>query len=196
MALAKPACGWYSHAGREYVARKPPRERPALNDISRRSWTRLASQGTRKPRFIAALSRISETGRQSVRNAVDGAGIGWRKKRMPRCNGVDTDSMSEPERVLTSAGCNSRRRLCRLSRCLSISLRGCCYPFGGAMRPRRVHLSRYSMRVTDSSQVGSATSHAPQQWALIDWKLVYRNVRVVQKRLAKLGLEVVKPASM
>src|SRR5437867_11349059 len=57
------------------------------------------------------------------------------------------------------------------------------------MRPRRVHLSRYSMRVTDSSQVGTATSHAPQQWALIDWKLVYRNVRVVQKRLAKATQE-------
>jgi RNA-directed DNA polymerase len=45
------------------------------------------------------------------------------------------------------------------------------------------------MRVTDSSHVGSATSHAPEQWALIDWKLVYRNVRVVQKRLAKATQE-------
>ena len=189
MALTKTVRGWYSHAGREYVAIKPPRERPALNDISRRSWTRLASQGTRKPRFIAELSSTPESGRQSVRNADDGAGIGWRKKRRPRCNGVDTDSMSEPERVLTSAGCNSRRRLCRLSRCLSVSPRGCCYPFGGAMRPRRVHLSRYSMRVTDSSQVGSASSSAPEQWALIDWKLVYRNVRVMQKRLAKATQE-------
>ena len=45
------------------------------------------------------------------------------------------------------------------------------------------------MRVTDSSQVGSATSHAPEHWALIDWKLVYRNVRVGQKRLAKATQE-------
>ncbi len=45
------------------------------------------------------------------------------------------------------------------------------------------------MRVTDSSQVGSASSHAPEQWALIDWKLVYRNVRVMQKRLAKATQE-------
>ena len=45
------------------------------------------------------------------------------------------------------------------------------------------------MRVTDSSQVGSAASHAPEQWALIDWKLVYRNVRVAQKRLAKATQE-------
>src|SRR6516162_7221000 len=107
MAFTKTVCGWYSHAGREYVARKPPRERPALNDVSRRSRTRLASQGTRKPRLIAAMSRTSERGRQSARSAVDGAGIGWRKKRTPRCNGVDTDFLSEPERVLTSAGCNS-----------------------------------------------------------------------------------------
>src|SRR2546427_9831741 len=85
-----------------------------LNDISRRSWTRLASQGTRKPRFIAELARTPEAGRQSARNAVGGAGIGWRKKRRPRCNGVDTDCVSKPEKVLTSAGCNSRRRLCRL----------------------------------------------------------------------------------
>src|SRR6202035_1651616 len=66
---------------------------------------------------------------------------------------------------------------------------GRCYPFGGAMRPRRVNLSRYSMRVTDSSRVGSASSHAPEQWALIDWKHVYRNVRVMQKRLAKATQE-------
>lgn len=45
------------------------------------------------------------------------------------------------------------------------------------------------MRVTDSSQVGSASSHAPEHWALIDWKLVYRNVRVMQKRLAKATQE-------
>ena len=45
------------------------------------------------------------------------------------------------------------------------------------------------MRVTDSSDVGSASSHAPEQWALIDWKLVYRNVRVMQKRLAKATQE-------
>ena len=124
MAFTKTVCGWYSYASQEYVAIKPPRERPALNDISRRSWTRLASQGTRKPRFIADISRTPEAGRQSARNADDGAGIGWRKKRRPRCNGVDTDSLSEPERVLTSTGCNSRRRLCRRSRCLSVSPRG------------------------------------------------------------------------
>src|ERR1700694_1301839 len=189
MALTKRCVVGYSCAVREYVAIKPPRERPALNDVSRCSRTRMASQGTSKPRFIAALARTPAAGRQSARNADDGAGIGWRKKRMPRCNGVDTDSMSEPERVLTSAGCNSRRRLCRLSRCLSVSPRGRCYPFGGAMRPRRVHLSRYSMRVTDSSDVGSASSHAPEQWALIDWKPVYRNVRVLQQRLAKATQE-------
>jgi len=40
------------------------------------------------------------------------------------------------------------------------------------------------MRVTDSN-VGSAASHAPTDWASIDWKRVYRNVRVMQIRLAK-----------
>ena len=45
------------------------------------------------------------------------------------------------------------------------------------------------MRVTDSSHVGSASSHTPQHWAFIDWNRTYRNVRVMQDRLAKATQE-------
>ena len=45
------------------------------------------------------------------------------------------------------------------------------------------------MRVTDRSQVGSASSHVPTDWASIDWRRVQRNVRVIQHRLAKATQE-------
>jgi RNA-directed DNA polymerase len=45
------------------------------------------------------------------------------------------------------------------------------------------------MRVTDCNQVGSASSHVPQDWASIDWKRVQRNVRVMQHRIAKATQE-------
>jgi RNA-directed DNA polymerase len=45
------------------------------------------------------------------------------------------------------------------------------------------------MRVTDSSQIGSASSHAPEDWTAINWRLVQKNVRVVQHRLAKATQE-------
>lgn len=41
------------------------------------------------------------------------------------------------------------------------------------------------MRVTDRSMIGSASSHKPTGWASIDWRLVQRNVRAMQTRLAK-----------
>ena len=44
------------------------------------------------------------------------------------------------------------------------------------------------MRVIDSN-VGSASSRAPQDWTSIDWKLTYGNVRVMQIRLAKATRE-------
>lgn len=45
--------------------------------------------------------------------------------------------------------------------------------------------TRYSMRVTDSSFIGSASSHAPTEWAAIDWRQVQFNVRAMQIRLTK-----------
>ena len=45
------------------------------------------------------------------------------------------------------------------------------------------------MRVTDCSQIGSASSHVPTDWASIDWKRVQKNVRVMQHRLAKATQE-------
>jgi RNA-directed DNA polymerase len=41
------------------------------------------------------------------------------------------------------------------------------------------------MKVTYSNQIGSASSHAPTEWAFIDWKRVQKNVRGMQIRLAK-----------
>lgn len=41
------------------------------------------------------------------------------------------------------------------------------------------------MRVTDRSEVGSASSHVPEDWMSINWRLVQKNVRVLQHRLAK-----------
>jgi RNA-directed DNA polymerase len=41
------------------------------------------------------------------------------------------------------------------------------------------------MRVTDRSMIGSASSHCPQDWMAIDWRLVQRNVRAMQIRLMK-----------
>ena len=45
------------------------------------------------------------------------------------------------------------------------------------------------MRVTDSSQIGSASSHAPTEWAAINWRRSQKNVRVMQSRLAKATQE-------
>jgi RNA-directed DNA polymerase len=44
------------------------------------------------------------------------------------------------------------------------------------------------MKVIESDP-GSATSHAPSDWASIDWKLVQKNVRVAQYRLTKATQE-------
>src|SRR5450830_777344 len=43
---------------------------------------------------------------------------------------------------------------------------------------------RISMRVINR-QVDSAASHAPADWTSINWRLVQKNVRVMQHRLAK-----------
>ena len=45
------------------------------------------------------------------------------------------------------------------------------------------------MRVTDSSQIGSASSHAPTEWAAINWRRIEKNVRVMQCRIAKATQE-------
>lgn len=41
------------------------------------------------------------------------------------------------------------------------------------------------MKVTDRNPIGSASSHVPTEWAAINWRLVQKNVRVMQSRLAK-----------
>lgn len=41
------------------------------------------------------------------------------------------------------------------------------------------------MKVTDQNSIGSASSHAPTEWSAINWRIVQRNVRVMQIRLAK-----------
>lgn len=41
------------------------------------------------------------------------------------------------------------------------------------------------MKVIDMNNIGSASSHAPPEWAAINWRLVQRNVRAMQSRLAK-----------
>ncbi|PLY40600.1 hypothetical protein CSZ94_20300 [Janthinobacterium sp. ROICE36] len=45
------------------------------------------------------------------------------------------------------------------------------------------------MKVTVSSHTGSASSHAPSEWAAINWRLVQRNVRAMQCRLTKATQE-------
>jgi RNA-directed DNA polymerase len=45
------------------------------------------------------------------------------------------------------------------------------------------------MKVTDCSQIGSASSHAPTEWAAINWRRTQKNVRVMQSRLAKATQE-------
>lgn len=45
------------------------------------------------------------------------------------------------------------------------------------------------MKITDSSQISSASSYVPTDWASIDWKLVQKNVRVMQHRIAKATKE-------
>jgi len=41
------------------------------------------------------------------------------------------------------------------------------------------------MKVIDSNQIDSASLHVPTDWAAINWRLVQKNVRVMQIRLAK-----------
>jgi len=45
------------------------------------------------------------------------------------------------------------------------------------------------MKVTASSHTGSASSHVPSKWTAINWRLVQRNVRVMQCRLTKASQE-------
>lgn len=45
------------------------------------------------------------------------------------------------------------------------------------------------MKVIDSNQIDSASSHVPTEWAAINWRLVQKNVRVMQIRLAKATQE-------
>lgn len=45
------------------------------------------------------------------------------------------------------------------------------------------------MKVIDSNQIDSASSHVPTDWAAINWRLVQKNVRVMQIRLAKATQE-------
>ncbi|WP_460841142.1 group II intron reverse transcriptase/maturase [Noviherbaspirillum agri] len=45
------------------------------------------------------------------------------------------------------------------------------------------------MRVIESNTIDSASSHAPDEWAAIDWRRVQRNVRVMQIRLTKATQE-------
>lgn len=45
------------------------------------------------------------------------------------------------------------------------------------------------MRVIDSNQIDSASSHVPEEWSAIDWRRVQKNVRVMQIRLAKATQE-------
>lgn len=45
------------------------------------------------------------------------------------------------------------------------------------------------MKVTDSSWIGSASSHFPKEWAAINWRLVQQNVRAMQSRLTKATQE-------
>jgi RNA-directed DNA polymerase len=45
------------------------------------------------------------------------------------------------------------------------------------------------MKVTNSNQIGSASSHAPTEWAAINWRRSQKNVRVMQSRLAKATQE-------
>lgn len=44
------------------------------------------------------------------------------------------------------------------------------------------------MREIDEMFVNSASSHAPQEWSAINWRLVQRNVRAMQTRLTKATL--------
>lgn len=45
------------------------------------------------------------------------------------------------------------------------------------------------MRVIEGNQFDSASSHAPTEWAAIDWRRIQRNVRVMQIRLTKATQE-------
>jgi len=41
------------------------------------------------------------------------------------------------------------------------------------------------MRVTDTKIAGSASSHGPDEWAAINWRLAQKNVKVMQHRITK-----------
>lgn len=45
------------------------------------------------------------------------------------------------------------------------------------------------MRVTETQLNGSAASHAPKEWADINWRLIQKNVRVTQHRITKATQE-------
>jgi RNA-directed DNA polymerase len=45
------------------------------------------------------------------------------------------------------------------------------------------------MKIINSSQISSASSYVPTDWMSIDWKLVQKNVRVMQHRIAKATKE-------
>jgi RNA-directed DNA polymerase len=47
----------------------------------------------------------------------------------------------------------------------------------------------FSMKVTDSNFIGSASSHVPEDWTNIDWRRVQRNVKAMQIRLTKATQE-------
>lgn len=52
-----------------------------------------------------------------------------------------------------------------------------------------IHYMRFSMKVTDLSMIGSASSHVPTGWNAIDWRTVQTNVRAMQIRLTKATQE-------
>src|SRR5471030_1487590 len=58
----------------------------------------------------------------------------------------------------------------------------------GRTRPRQVKRRGTAMKVI-SQQGDSASSHAPEEWAEIDWRKIQRNVRIMQHRLAKATSE-------
>jgi RNA-directed DNA polymerase len=55
----------------------------------------------------------------------------------------------------------------------------------GYVRPRRINFEEESMKKIISPTDGSASSREPSDWHAIDWRLVERNVRTTQKRIAK-----------
>lgn len=103
---------------------------------------------------------------------------------------IGIPDLSRPERVPTSIWCNSR--LTTVSTLVVIfhrpegtqsSLRG------SRASPAGINYPGFSMRVTDRNQISSASSHVPTEWAAINWRLVQRNVRAMQRRLTKATQE-------